>query len=357
MTSAPKSCRTALRPDHLVASLIDERRSSSDMESVSASDLERYCYCPLSWHLGRETEVRSESLAEGSAKHAAMGDELNGIVRKEEGARRLERATVYISIVATALAILGVFLFSTTDPVLRGQVLSVMALAWVLLATIILYRSESAPDPSLGRNREAGIALFAILGIATALNAIPIFEVAQDQTIAYQAVSVLLLILASLSLYISNLMAEKAERSRRKARVSDDIAYVGEGACRGEVLRSNVFNLTGRPDYVLETEEGFVPVEVKTGRTPKGPLFSHILQLAAYCQLVEENHGAVPYGLIRYEGREDVIVFDERLRSLLRTKLGEIQAHLDGAPVHRGHRRPGKCRSCSRWELCPERLE
>lgn len=327
------------------------------MASVSAADLERFCYCPLSWHLGRQAEVRSEALKNGSDKHAALGDELDGIIQGEKRADQLERIAVWAAILATAMALLGAFLFSASDPVLTGQLLSVMALIWLLIASIILYRSATAPNPSLKGLREGWMALFAILGITTALNAVPIFDVRQEQALAYQIVSVILLLLACLYLYASNHMAEKARISRKRAGVSAEIAYVGEGNDQGEVLRSSVFDLSGRPDYVMETDGGFVPVEVKTGRTPRGPLFSHILQLAAYCQLVEETHGPVPYGIIRYEKREDVIRFDERLRSLLQTKLDEVQEHLEGAPVHRSHDRPGKCRSCSRRELCPERLE
>lgn len=327
------------------------------MASVSAADLERFCYCPLSWYLGRQTEVRSEALKNGSDRHAALGDELGGIIQVEKRAGRLERIAVWAAILATAMALLGAFLFSASDPVLTGQILSVMALIWLLIASIILYRSATAPNPALKGLREGWMALFAILGIATALNAVPIFDVRQEQSLAYLIVSVILLLLACLYLYASNLMAEKARTSRKRTTVSAEIAYVGEGNDQGEVLRSSVFDLSGRPDYVMETDEGFVPVEVKTGRTPRGPLFSHIMQLAAYCQLVEETHGPVPYGIIRYETREDVVMFDERLRSLLQTKLGEVQEHLDGAPVHRSHDRPGKCHSCSRRELCPERLE
>lgn len=327
------------------------------MASVSAADLERYCYCPLSWHLGRQSEVRSEALRSGSDRHSALGNDLDDIVQGEERAGRLERAAVLIAALATALALLGALLFSASDPVLMGQLLSALALIWLLMASIILHHSASAPDPQLKSRREWLIALFAALGVATALNAVPILDVRQDQALAYQAASVVLLLVACLCLFVSNHMAEKARRTRTRTRVPSEIAYVGEGAGQGEVLRSTALGLSGRPDYVMETDEGFIPVEVKTGRTPRGPLFSHIMQLAAYCQLVEEAHGPVPHGIIRYEGRDDVIEFDERLRSLLRTKLYEVQEHLDGAPVHRSHDRPAKCRSCSRRELCPERLE
>jgi len=327
------------------------------MASVSAADLERFCYCPLSWHLGRQTEVRSEALERGSGRHSELGAELDGIVQGERKAGRLERFAVWTAILATAMALLGAMLLSTFDPVLMGQLMSIMALMWLLMASIILYRSASAPNPVLAGRREWWIALFAALGMATAFNAVPVLDVRQEQALAYQAVSVIILLLSCLCLYASNHMAEKVRRSRERTGVSAEIAYVGEGTGQGEVLHSSTLGLSGRPDYVMEVEGGFVPVEVKTGRTPRGPLFSHILQLAAYCQLVEEAHGPVPYGIIRYDKREDVIVFDDRLRALLRSKLDEVQEHMDGAAVHRSHDRPGKCRSCSRRELCPERLE
>ena len=44
-----------------------------------------------------------------------------------------------------------------------------------------------------------------------------------------------------------------------------------------------------------------IPVEVKTGRKPKAPFFSHVLQIGAYCLLSEETFGTKPtHGLIRY---------------------------------------------------------
>src|SRR5437763_3044380 len=55
-------------------------------------------------------------------------------------------------------------------------------------------------------------------------------------------------------------------------------------------LVSERFGLIGRPDYLVETGDGIIPVEVKSARMPASgqPYDSHVLQLAAYCLLVED---------------------------------------------------------------------
>lgn len=325
------------------------------MESISAADLEKFCYCPLSWHLSREAAVRSPALDRGRETHAALAGELEGIVRREGRAGRFERWTVYASLIASVLALVGAFLLSSPDPLLQGRALSALALLWVLLASAILYRSARHPDRRRARGREGAMLTFAMLGLVAALNAVPVFGVPSDNALFYVALSLALLLSAVVALYISYLLSRGARGLRQKAEVSGDIVYIGEGDGPGAVLRSPL-GLTGRPDFVLERDGGLVPVEVKTGRTPRGPLFSHILQLAAYCYLVEENRGNVAYGIIRYGEGEHVIEYDDHLRSLLLSKLEEMRRHLGGAPVHRDHAREGKCRSCSRRELCPERL-
>ena len=69
------------------------------------------------------------------------------------------------------------------------------------------------------------------------------------------------------------------------------IEYIDIEKHKPEMLVSETHRLRGRPDYILFKEGEYIPVEVKTGRTPQGPLFSHILQLATYCILLEETYG------------------------------------------------------------------
>ena len=124
-----------------------------------------------------------------------------------------------------------------------------------------------------------------------------------------------------------------------------------------KMFRSETYGISGRPDYVVKLEHQLVPVEVKKGRTPQGPLFSHIMQVVAYCVLLEDTTGtAPPYGLIRYPSSEFQIDYNEDMKNMLLQKLEEMKSALATKDVHRNHNRPGKCRSCSRREVCPEKL-
>ena len=129
-----------------------------------------------------------------------------------------------------------------------------------------------------------------------------------------------------------------------------------ENSKRPKLLRSKKHNLSGRPDYILVVNGNYIPVEIKTGRTPRGPLFSHVLQLAAYCLLIEEEYAHPPYGILKYENAEHRIDFDDKLRVLLLKKLGEMKRAVKTGEVHRNHNRPGKCKNCSRRKFCPESL-
>ena len=66
--------------------------------------------------------------------------------------------------------------------------------------------------------------------------------------------------------------------------------------------------LTGKPDYLVRQNGDIIPIEVKSGRTPKSPYDSHIFQLASYCLLVEKIYGKrPPYGIIHYNERDYAI--------------------------------------------------
>src|SRR5438874_584939 len=60
---------------------------------------------------------------------------------------------------------------------------------------------------------------------------------------------------------------------------------------RGKPLFSARYALTGTPDYVVRISGGLVPVEIKPGRDESEPRDSHLLQVLAYCLLLEESEG------------------------------------------------------------------
>src|SRR5919204_1185822 len=63
----------------------------------------------------------------------------------------------------------------------------------------------------------------------------------------------------------------------------------------GELLFASSLPLCGKPDYLIKTADGIVPVEYKSGKTaPAVPYPSHVFQLIAYCLLVAEHYGSRP---------------------------------------------------------------
>jgi CRISPR-associated exonuclease Cas4 len=75
--------------------------------------------------------------------------------------------------------------------------------------------------------------------------------------------------------------------------------------------------------------------------------------------LIEQNYKIrPPYGIISYsKEQKHKITYDENLENLLIEKIGEMRDCIKSDEAHRNHKRPGKCRSCSRREKCPEKLE
>ena len=116
-------------------------------------------------------------------------------------------------------------------------------------------------------------------------------------------------------------------------------------------------DLVGRPDYLLRTADGLVPVEIKSGRTPRRPYDSHVYQLAAYCALVERSYGQRPsHGLIRYEQRNFEVAYTAELESGLLRVLDQMRADLGRAEVNRSHQQAARCRSCGYLSRCEQAL-
>ena len=127
-------------------------------------------------------------------------------------------------------------------------------------------------------------------------------------------------------------------------------------------LRSRRYGLVGRPDYLVQTRERgrryVVPVEVKSRARPAQPYASHILQLAAYCLLVEDNFDAAPpYGLLRYADATLQIPYTDELRRRVLDTAGEIRQARRAPEVRRSHSEPRRCAGCGYRSACgPEAL-
>jgi CRISPR-associated exonuclease Cas4 len=122
-------------------------------------------------------------------------------------------------------------------------------------------------------------------------------------------------------------------------------------------LYDPVWDLTGKPDYLIRQGRTVIPVEVKTGRTPAAPYDSHIYQLAAYCLLVERVMDVRPaYGLIKYPGRTYRIDYTASLENSLKGLLDEIRMNQRARSLDRSHEDPVRCRSCGFAATCDQRL-
>lgn len=140
---------------------------------------------------------------------------------------------------------------------------------------------------------------------------------------------------------------------------SGRVIYADTGAwsrCQCSLF-SRKYLLTGKPDYLVEEKGRIIPVEVKSTATPSAPYLSHVLQLAAYCLLVEEEHGqAPPYGIISYPHRTFAVNYTPQLRDQLLATLAEMRLLLDADDVPPSHANPNRCRHCGYWMHCEERL-
>ena len=270
---------------------------------ISASEMERYGYCPLSWYLDlRGIDAEGDEVNIGVEKHKVIGDSLKNLLVEEEKSR--ETSTTLMTIVGlimTVVTIALIILWASTD-VLRqnmGVILLIIGIGWMLIAAFFLYK----------------------------------------------------LLLST----------EKIDQLRDDYNLGEETIETPDGLTEETpILKSRKYNLAGRPDYMIKENNLRIPVEVKTGRRPKAPFFSHILQIGAYCLLSEEtfrtspSHGQIRYG---FESEPHNVVWEPKLKMLVLEKIEEMNDILEGrTKAHRNHKRVGKCNNCSRRKGCPERL-
>ncbi len=137
------------------------------------------------------------------------------------------------------------------------------------------------------------------------------------------------------------------------------IVYADTGAWRRceRVLFSRKHSLTGKPDYLVQERDGTVPVEIKPMRRARQPLHGDVLQLAAYCLLVEEDSGhAPPWGYLKYHDAVWRIEYSPGLRDQLLARLHDMRNDLTATDVPPSHDQPQRCLSCGQRAHCSQRL-
>lgn len=123
-------------------------------------------------------------------------------------------------------------------------------------------------------------------------------------------------------------------------------------------LFSRTHRLTGKPDYLVQQGRAILPVEVKSAPAPgEGPRRGHVLQLAAYCLLIEETYRQRPkYGIVKYADRMFAVDYTESLRAALLDVIAAMRDDLVRGEAQRSHEQAARCEHCGYRHACPERL-
>jgi len=124
-----------------------------------------------------------------------------------------------------------------------------------------------------------------------------------------------------------------------------------------QILFDKSIALAGKPDYVIENGGEIIPVEIKSNIIKSRPYDSHILQLTAYCRLIETCFAKRPeYGVLRYPNRTYKIKYTHRLESQLIELVDSIREKSGHGEGHRSHQSTAKCKGCGYIAICEERL-
>jgi hypothetical protein len=79
-------------------------------------------------------------------------------------------------------------------------------------------------------------------------------------------------------------------------------------ALQWKATRSHALGISGKPDCLIRTGEGFIPVELKNASKPPARCEvypSHMIQALAHCALVEDQMKIpAPYALVIYAGQQ-----------------------------------------------------
>tara|TARA_B110000444_G_scaffold18720_1_gene15706 strand:+ start:22757 stop:23935 length:1179 start_codon:yes stop_codon:yes gene_type:complete len=361
---------------------------------VSASDLERHEYCPLSWSLSRQgNSGQGEAIVAGIKRHAQIHEQMKDFQFIQTQMRRSVTVWTWWFSVIIALTIDAVafnFIDDVTTPLQMARYLAMWAAAtlivgliaisvpwrsWIGLSetiprqkTKLLSRNEEfkpfwEPKGFIGGWFEAGRVEASLLfgSIVLGLHAIALAG-ADDRN---QAAFILFVTAMAWTLAASwqlqrMLLSDNALESMKKdidIQTDDEVAYSDDDATSNLLVDENI-GLRGRPDQIVIVDGEFIPVEQKTGKVPINPHPSHRMQLLAYLHLVEKNtNKSAPYGVLRYgETNLHQIPWNDVAKKELKSAVKEIQRLMVQGGALRNHNRPGKCKNCSRLYACEDSL-
>ena len=362
---------------------------------VSASDLERHAYCPLSWSLARDGKTgRGKAIDKGRIKHAEIHQKVENFKLKQNDLRRaLIIWSWWFTIVVMFLTDAIIFTNISDDrtPIDISRYLSILSVVWLVAGLLAIYlpwrkwidlpieKSRELQDLKnlnevaipgtlqpygfIGGWRQGGRVEAGLLMGATifGLHAIGLLWAENKEQAGFILVTVAMIwtLLASWQLQRALLADNALEVARINAGLDEntDVAYSDDESTAG-LLVDGLSGLRGRPDQIVIVDGEFIPVEQKTGKIPDKPHKSHKMQLLAYLHLVESTTGRKPpYGVLKY-GSENLhsIAWDDENKHQLFSAIKEVQRLMVQGGAERNHNRKGKCENCSRRYACDSSL-
>lgn len=174
-----------------------------------------------------------------------------------------------------------------------------------------------------------------------------------------------LVLIAVVALLIGVVLLRKIQHRRQQMGLPNgDVFYQDH---RGQpmpsrVLDSRTLGIRGKPDCLIRTSEGIVPVELKKSARPPaggGVYPNHLIQVLAYIVLVRENYGEqVPYGRVLYgnEVARKVIPTAENL-AWLHAVVAELRRARTAQQINRSHQQRGRCCGCELKRGCDQSLD
>ncbi|MCK5547861.1 MAG: hypothetical protein KAI64_02535, partial [Thermoplasmata archaeon] len=180
--------------------------SPKDDGYISAADVEKYGYCPLSWWLsrGEDEPEESETLEKGAEKHAQLSSEITKIKDHEEKVKETDTGILYFSMGATIVSVVGLSFLPIPIPDKVSQILAAISLIWLLAACYYLYRAETLVTEDERLIAERLILGFAMTATIIAILAFTIYISAGDlMTYIMEGIALIWLIGACFYLYMS----------------------------------------------------------------------------------------------------------------------------------------------------------
>ena len=371
------------------------RDSNNSLLRVSASDIERHAYCPLSWELAKKgNSGQGEAVELGKSKHAEIHKIVSEFKSKQSQFRRQMIIWTWWFTVIIAIVIDSVAIMMIDDVMLYPQDMAKYLAMWslsVLVAGITaiyipwrkwlgfsetiraeknkiiqetkIFEPEWEDEGFQGGWFEAGKVEISLLFSAMLLG---IHSIALSGAENRQQAGFILIVLAMIWTLAASWQLQKALISENESELArkdvglqpgSEVAYSDDEESAGLLIDTQT-GIRGRPDQIVVIDGEFIPIEQKTGRVPKRPHTSHRRQLLAYIHLVEINTNRnTPYGILRY-GNDDIhqILWDDESKNELFDQVQEIQRLMVEGGAKRNHERIGKCQNCSRKYACSDSL-